>query len=183
MTYFYCPGFVLDETINKLQDFCWVKPEREQARVLCKFIDKYMEINSGHFSRKVAPMVFKDAYTLAQTILREEGLKAEPLTNDELAQLASTPRTPKFVPNSNQHPKNNNEGRRTRALPQTKDGADICLHFNSMAGCMETTKSGVATGASCQRFGKRFLHICSWRDFATNEVCAKQHSKIGNHKK
>ena len=44
MTYFYCPGFVLDETINKLQDFCWVKPEREQARVLCKFIDKYMEI-------------------------------------------------------------------------------------------------------------------------------------------
>ena len=34
-------------------------------------VDKYFMINAGNFTRKLPPMIFKDAYTLAQTMLRD----------------------------------------------------------------------------------------------------------------
>jgi hypothetical protein len=46
-----------------------VTPEKEQLRVLCKFTNKYFEINSGNFTRRTPPMTHKEAYTL--TMLRE----------------------------------------------------------------------------------------------------------------
>ena len=177
----YILGFVLDEVLNKLQDFRWVTPEREQLRVLCKFTDKYFEINSGNFTRKTPPMTYKDAYTLAQTMLREEGLRADPLTNEELLQMTQGNRPlPRLVgqtlPLRTEKPK-------TRQSPKTKDGEDICILFNTAMGCPEGTKAGIQPGGACQRLGRKFHHVCSWFEFATKEVCAKNHPKLGNHKK
>ena len=110
----------MDEVLNKLQDFRWVTPEKEQLRVLCKFTDKYFEINSGNFSRRTPPMTYKDAYTLAQTMLREEGLRADPLTNDELYQMTQGTRPPQQV--VGQTPPFRAEKPKTRTSPKTKDG-------------------------------------------------------------
>ena len=44
-------GFVLDEVMNKLQDFCWISNAKEQVSMLSKFCDKYFEINASHCSK------------------------------------------------------------------------------------------------------------------------------------
>ena len=44
---------VLEEVLNKLQDFCWITQERDQVSMLEKFCNKYFEINAGHFSKVI----------------------------------------------------------------------------------------------------------------------------------
>ena len=126
-------------------------------------------------------MTYKDAYTLAQTMLREEGLRADPLTNDELYQMTQGTRPPRQV--VGQTPPFRAEKPKTRTSPKTKDGEDICILFNTAMGCPEGAKAGVLPGGACQRLGRKFHHGCSWYEFATKEVCAKPHPKLGNHKK
>ena len=44
-------GFVLDEVMNKLQDFCWISNAKEQVNMLSKYCDKFFEINASHCSK------------------------------------------------------------------------------------------------------------------------------------
>jgi hypothetical protein len=55
--------------------------------LLAKFCDKYFEINASHFSKGAPPMVFKDAYTLAQDMLRDAGHRTDPFSVGELEKL------------------------------------------------------------------------------------------------
>ena len=74
---------VLDEVLSRLQDFCWILPEREQVAMFCKYCDKFFEINCGLFAKKTPPMT----YDLARNMLREAGHKSDPLTNEEMTQF------------------------------------------------------------------------------------------------
>ena len=126
-------------------------------------------------------MVFKDAYSLAQEMLRDAGHRADPLSNDELGKLlhgdkprggggggggGNTPRQP-----------------REKIPTKTKSGEDICFAFNGASGCAEGLKAGVSPGGHCQRGGKKFIHVCSNYDFVTKEMCGKNHSRNTEHKK
>ena len=102
--------------------------------MLTKFIDKYFEINCGNFSKGTPPLVFKDAYDLAQEILREGGSRSEPLSNAELEKLQQGDRNPRV---------------------------GGCFGFNSPGGCQEGQKAGVSPGGHCQKNGKKYSHLCS----------------------
>ena len=168
---------VLDEVLNKLQDFCWITQEKDQVSMLEKFCNKYFEINAGHFSKGSPPMIFKKAYALAQEMLRDSGHRADPLSNVELTRLhqvdkrggggggGSTLQVKEKIPT------------------KTKAGEDVCFAYNSQKGCVEGQKAGVSPGGHCQRGGKKFIHVCSHFDFVTKELCAKNHSRNTDHKK
>ena len=50
-------GFVLDEVLHKLQDFCWIDNTKEQVAMLTKFCDKFFEINASHCSKVRYPFL------------------------------------------------------------------------------------------------------------------------------
>ena len=172
-------GMVLDETLNKLQDFCWITNEKEQVAMLTKFIDKYFEINCGNFSKGTPPLVFKDAYDLAQKFLREWGSRSEPLSNAELEKLQQGDRNPRVGGYTLQKEK---KEKRERYPNKTKSGDFVCFGFNSLGGCQEGQKAGVSPGGHCQKNGKKYIHLCSHYDPITKELCAKTHARSSFNK-
>ena len=95
----------MDEVINKLQDFCWISNSKDQVNMLAKFCDKYFEINASHFSKGAPPMVFKDAYMLAQDMLRDTSHRADPLYVGELEKLHQVDKQPRVPPKRDEKPK------------------------------------------------------------------------------
>ena len=69
-------------------------------------------------------MVFRDAYSLAQDMLREAGYRANPLSTGELERL---------VPPRHEKPKGTNQ--REKRPSKTKNGEEICFSFSSASGC------------------------------------------------
>ena len=122
-------------------------------------------------------MVFKDAYSLAQDMLREAGHRADPLSIGELERLGE--KSPQ-VPPRHEKPKLANQ--REKRPSKTKNGEDICFSFNSASGCTEGQKAGVVPGGQCTKNGRKLIHVCSHYDFTTKEICQKNHVRTTSHK-
>lgn len=163
--------------MNKLQDFCWISSPKDQVNMLAKFCDKYFEINATRFSKGAPPMVFKDAYTLAQDMLRDAGHRADPLSVGELEKLHQVEKTPRGILG-----KKEEKPKGERRPNKTKDGDEICYGYNSAKGCAEGQKAGVAPGGHCSKNGRKYAHVCSHYDFTTKEICQKHHVRTSNHK-
>jgi hypothetical protein len=148
--------------------------------MLAKFCDKYFEINASHFSKGAPPMVFKDAYTLAQDMLRDAGHRADPLSVGELEKLHQVDKPPRVHPKREEKPRGERE--REKRPNKTKDGDEICYGYNSAKGCAEGQKAGVLPGGHCSKNGRKYAHVCSHYDFATKEICQKNHVRTNNHK-
>ena len=122
-------------------------------------------------------MVYKDAYSLAQDMLREAGYRADPLSVGELEKLGEKSQ---FVPPKQEKTKGGNQ--REKRPSKTKNGEEICFSFNSASGCTEGQKAGVVPGGHCTKNGRKFIHVCSHYDFSTKEICQKNHVRTSNHK-
>jgi hypothetical protein len=122
-------------------------------------------------------MVFKDAYSLAQDMLREAGYRADPLSIGELERLGEKSH---HVPPRHEKPKGTTQ--REKRPSKTKNGEEICFSFNSVSGCAEGQKSGVVPGGQCTKNGRKYIHVCSHYDFTTKEICQKNHVRSASHK-
>ena len=120
-------------------------------------------------------------------MLREAGHKSDPLTNEEMTQFLVPNKNPKGPRRQGAQGGGSNNGgqqnERKRFPTKTKSGDELCLPFNSDLGCLEGTKAGVTPGASCQRGGAKYLHVCSYYHMNTKELCGKKHTKVKNHKR
>ena len=112
-------------------------------------------------------------------ILRDAGNRADPLSNVELTRLDQVDKRVGGGGGGIVPPLQGRE----KIPTKTKAGDDICFAYNTHKGCQEGKTAGVSPGGHCQRGGKKFIHVCSHYDFATKELCAKNHSRNTDHKK
>ena len=74
-------------------------------------------------------MVYRDAYSLAQDMLREAGYRADPLSVGELDKLGEKS---SFI--APRHEKSKGGNQREKRPSKTKNGEEICFSFNSASG-------------------------------------------------
>ena len=161
---------VLRRVVTKHQAFSDIQNMDLRKKVLETFLNKALAINASHAVRGKPPMFFAALDKMAEEFLNNRRNYDRQLRSDQsqsegnLNKKAKMDRPPSKVMTHRQEV--DNMRKRVGSL-KTKGGKEVCVYFNSTAGCRSTT---------C-----RFFHGCCFVKDG-KDICGENH-KLAEHRR